>query len=500
MPHPADSSFAIRAWNKQTRCRRLVGRLLRRSHPTTDKFMSSQLFKVLIVAGDRKHLRRLSKFLNTFGYETQQVADSHQAMLLLKTYAPDFLILDGGDDPAAAFSVCRALSGSEDAPGPYTLLLLESPQVRELSAALEVGVDDFLAKPLDYGELLARLRSGARRREFERRYRESSGIDPHTGLPNRTGFCSRLTTHSAAGSDARSGVCILLEVDFNRQICSDQQWLLGRDLLREVAAKLLECCGKDDLAASFGNGRFGVFLPTVSEDEALAWSERLRYVLNDIEFDFDGAKRRVTASLGMAAVAGEECVDPETALQKASEALLVAQRSGYNYVADWRECDAEAKAWAELAAPGVIFERTTARDVMTPSTRALRLDDSLDHAKRSLHQLQIGMLPVVNAGGILQGALMSDALLEHDSAAASRVRDLMTRDVKQFEEAESLERLKEFFAKESRQFAFVVRHGRPTGWVTPHNLLALGTLLNADSFGSEKVDYRGSRDLQVADI
>ena len=120
--------------------------------------MSAVPLKVLLVAEDRKILRRLSRFLNTFGYETQQVADPHHVAFLLKTYAPDFLILDGGMDLTAAFSLCRAAGGSEDSLSPYTLLLLESPQVRELSAALQVGVDDFLTKPVDYGEVLARMR------------------------------------------------------------------------------------------------------------------------------------------------------------------------------------------------------------------------------------------------------------------------------------------------------------------------------------------------------
>ncbi len=459
--------------------------------------MCSQPLKALIVAEDRKQLRRLSKFLNTFGYETQQVADPHHVSLLLKTYAPDFLILDGGVDLTPAFSICRAAAGSDDSPAPYILLMLESPQVRDLSAALQVGVDDFLAKPVDYGEILARLRSGTRRREFERRFHDQSGLDAHTGLPNRGVFCSRLREAAAA---KENGVCVLMEVDFHAQINADREWLIGRDILREVAAKLLEGCGKDDLVASFGNGRFGVFLPAAAEAEAQAWSERIRYILNDIEFDFGDEKRRVTVSSGMISFNGGESPDVEAVLDKAANALLVAQRSGYNYVADSRECDAEAKAWTDLAAPGIIFEHTTARDVMTPCTLTLRPEDSIDRADRGFRRHQTNLLPVVNAKNVLQGVLTADSLLEHDSTEAYRVRDLMLHDVKRFEEDESFEKLKDFFAKDSRQFAVVVRQGRPTGWITPGNLLALGTFLNADTFRSEKVSYVGSRDLQVVDI
>jgi len=460
--------------------------------------MSAVPLKVLLVAEDRKILRRLSRFLNTFGYETQQVADPHHVAFLLKTYAPDFLILDGGMDLTAAFSLCRAAGGSEDSLSPYTLLLLESPQVRELSAALQVGVDDFLTKPVDYGEVLARMRAGARRREFERRFRDQSGIDIHTGLANRGVFADGVRAGAAAS--AAGGVCVLMEVDFHAQINADKEWLVGRDILREVAAKLLEGCGKDDLVASLGSGLFGVFLPGATEPEAQAWSERIRYILNDIEFDFGDEKRRVTVSSGMIAIAGGDGLDVDAVLQKAADALQVAKRSGYNYVADSRECEAEAKAWSDLAQPGIIFEHTTARNVMTPCTLTLRAEDSVDRADRVFGRHQTALLPVVNAKGLLQGVVTAESLRERDSTESYRVRDLMMHDVKRFEETESFERLKDFFATDSRQFAVVVRQGHPTGWVTPNNLLALGTFLNAETFRAENGNCFGSKDLQVVDL
>ena len=291
-----------------------------------------------------------------------------------------------------------------------------------------------------------------------------------------------------------------MEVDFHAQINADKEWLVGRDILREVAAKLLEGCGKDDLVASVGNGLFGVFLPGATEAEAQAWSERIRYILNDIEFDFGDEKRRVTVSSGMIAIAGGEGLDVDAVLQKAADALQVAKRSGYNYVADSRECEAEAKAWSDLAKPGIIFEHTTARDVMTPCTLTLRVEDSIDRADRVFGRHQTALLPVVNAKGLLQGVVTAESLRGRDSTESYRVRDLMTHDVKRFEETESFERLKEFFANDSRQFAIIVRQGHPTGWITPNNLLALGTFLNAETFRSDNGDCFSSRDLQVADI
>jgi diguanylate cyclase (GGDEF)-like protein len=461
--------------------------------------MISQPLKVLIVSEDRKQLRRVSKFLNTFGYETQQIADPHHVLLLLKTYSPDFLILDGGLELTTALSICRTVSGLGEGQDPYTLLMLESPQVRDLSSALQVGVDDFLTKPVDYGEILARLRAGARRREFERRYRALSGVDSQTGMPNRSVFCNRLQSRLMRESGGGTGVCVMLEVDFHEQINASKESLIGRDILQEVAAKIVESCGKDDFAAYFGKGVFAVYLAGLSDADAEAWSERIRYTLNDIEYDFGKETRRVTVSSGTVAFGAGERLDVETILGRASNALLVAQRSGYNYVADWLECESEAKAWAELAEPGAIFKRTTVKDVMTPCTLVLRPEDPLERANHAFQQLRTNVLSVVDARGLLQGVLTSE-MLENRGGESHHVRDLMQHDVKRFEETESFECLKEFFASDPRQLAIAVRQGRPTGWVTPDNLISLGTMLSAESFRSDKDQFSGSRDLQVVDF
>jgi CBS-domain-containing membrane protein len=222
--------------------------------------------------------------------------------------------------------------------------------------------------------------------------------------------------------------------------------------------------------------------------------------LNEIEFEFGEEKHHVTVSSGLFSFAAELGFDAESILKNADEALQVAKRSGYNFTADANECEAEAKAWAELAAPGVLFEHTTAGDVMTPCTFTLRPDDTHDQAEKLFQRQKTPFLPVVNPKGMLQGVLTTESLGENEFHEAVRVHDLMTHDFKRFEESESFENLKDFFANDSRQYAVIVRQGRPIGGITPNNLIALGTFLNAETFHTEDVIFDGSQHLHVADI
>ena len=153
--------------------------------------------KVLIVSNDRALLRHLSRFLATFGYETAQVADYQQAAPIADALPADLLLVDSAPDFDAAIELCRAVSQRSGSAGHHILLLLDRRWQSRLLEAVEAGVDDFLARPVVYGEVLMRLRAGARAVEFERRVRRQRRRDPATGLLTCAAFHARLQAADA---------------------------------------------------------------------------------------------------------------------------------------------------------------------------------------------------------------------------------------------------------------------------------------------------------------
>src|SRR5271166_2227456 len=147
--------------------------------------MGSQPISVLLVSEDRGLLRCLRKLLRICGCEVWQVGALRQAAEAVASVSPDFLILDAQAGLDNALEISRSQSARRARGEIYTLLLAQAPGVNEIYKALEAGVDDFLANPVVYCELLARLRAGARELELERRLGEHSGVDSLTGLPNR---------------------------------------------------------------------------------------------------------------------------------------------------------------------------------------------------------------------------------------------------------------------------------------------------------------------------
>src|SRR4029078_10759484 len=121
--------------------------------------MNQRPFSILIFSPDRQTLRRLSKFLDVFGYEVRQATDAAQALAATESTQPDFLIVDASGGQPADLQICRAIRRLWTQRYTFALLLAEQPDAGGITAALEQGVDDFLAAPLVFGELVARARA-----------------------------------------------------------------------------------------------------------------------------------------------------------------------------------------------------------------------------------------------------------------------------------------------------------------------------------------------------
>ncbi len=220
--------------------------------------MGSQSITVLLVSEDRPLLRCLGNLLTICGCEVCQVGAFQQAPAALETFSPDFLVLDAQAGLDNALEISRSQSARRARGEVYTLLLTHSAEIHEHYKALEAGVDDFLAKPVVYCELLARLRSGARELELERRLAEQSGVDPLTGLANCRALESRLSRQLSAGIGQSSfGACVLMEVDFLHRLNHQLGRRGDESVLPCLATKLLELTGDSAFLAYVGRPLVG---------------------------------------------------------------------------------------------------------------------------------------------------------------------------------------------------------------------------------------------------
>lgn len=458
--------------------------------------------KVLIVSNDRALLRHVSRFLAAFGYETTQVADYQRAAQVAETISADLLLIDSESDFDGALDVCRAASGRDGSGNFYTLLLVADNVMNRLTDALEAGADDFLAKPVVYGEILMRLHAGTRAVEFQRRTRQQRRRDPITGLLTCAALHARTQAAGASQtSQNRCFACVMLNVDFLDGIRHRLGQQAEDDLLRQLGARLVASCKNDraDLA-HFGDGLFCVLLPGTNMDEAIRWAEGVRREVADQEFLVGKTKVSSTLSIGVGG-ADTRTMSPEAVLEKSKQALKAAKASGHNCVVQADQFAEEESAWKELAAPGRLFQHTVASDVMLPCTVTLLASDTIRSADSLCRQTHLAGVAIVDDAEKLVGAVLAEDVSEYLQAMGDPeqpVSRVMLRGVDTVEEFTDFAELMRHFAENDSELVIVVDEGHPTGLVSAASLAALSQAPEQPAFCTSSPSMQSSY-LQVAD-
>ncbi|NLS98073.1 MAG: diguanylate cyclase [Planctomycetaceae bacterium] len=458
--------------------------------------------KVLIVSNDRVLLRHLSRFLATFGYETTQVADYQRAVQIAGAVAADLLLIDSSPDFDAALDLCRSVLQEQGSCSHYTLLMIDEASQARLIDAVEAGLDDFLTKPLVYGEVLMRLQAAVRAVEFQRRAHRQRRRDPVTGLLTAAAFRMRLQAAGASRASHNGQLaCLAIEADFLDVAACQLGKAATDDLLAQFASRLSELGGdrRADIA-HFGDGLFCVLLPETSLTEAVQWGEQVCSEIAGRQFLAGEAGIPITASIGVADVEPLSLA-PEAMLEKSKQALKTAKASGRNCVVCSNQFADEETAWKNLAAPGRLFERTVARDVMLPCTVILRTADTVGSADLLFQQTRLSSLVVVDRDEKLVGLVFAEDVADFLQASGNPdqvVSKVMTHQVEMFEENTPFADMMKRFAEKEIDLVVVVDDDQPTGLVFAAGLASLSLAPELPVFCEETPSLRSSY-LQIAE-
>jgi two-component system, OmpR family, response regulator MprA len=130
-------------------------------HPYHPHMVPERPPRVLVVEDDEEIAQVLQRSLRLEGYEVRIASDGEQALAVHAEYVPDVVILDLGLPKVDGIEVARRVRGADDVP---ILMLTARDAVDARVEGLDSGADDYLVKPFERQELLARLRALLRRR------------------------------------------------------------------------------------------------------------------------------------------------------------------------------------------------------------------------------------------------------------------------------------------------------------------------------------------------
>lgn len=260
-----------------------------------------------------------------------QAAEASYECIIVSTSLADF-------DPLRLCSQLRSLDRTRFVP---IILLAEDGEEDRIIRGLDLGVNDFLVRPIDQQELIARLRTQVTRKRYNDHLRasvtqtiEMAVTDGLTGLHNRRYLDSHLQTlFDRAVTRRRSLSVMITDLDRFKNVNDTYGHDGGDEVLREFARRLRKNVRGIDLACRYGGEEFVVVMPDTDGPVAEKVAERIRAEIAGTPFAIgkDGETLEVTISIGVSTLRhGNDSV--ENLMKRADVALYEAKSGGRNRV------------------------------------------------------------------------------------------------------------------------------------------------------------------------
>ncbi len=295
--------------------------------------------RVLLVEENKFTAQKIADFLTQGGHAVDHVSMTGDGLAMGRENDYDLIIVNLRIGDVDGLRLCSQFRSQEETRQVPILLVLDDMDLPDLAKGLDLGVNDYLIKPVDRNELLARSKTQIRRRRYHRKLRSmlQSSVsmaftDSLTGIYNRRYMNNHLDRKIVEIEQSAKPVSVMLfDIDFFKQINDTYGHGAGDTVLRELAQRVSDNVRDFDLVARYGGEEFVVIMPNATPDEAFSVAERIRNVIQRTEYTIDGRDEplSVTISVGVATT-----TDPnelaDSLIARADKALYEAKRSGRN--------------------------------------------------------------------------------------------------------------------------------------------------------------------------
>ncbi|PZM16820.1 PleD family two-component system response regulator [Rhizobium tubonense] len=295
---------------------------------------------VLLVDGRANSQERIIRALKPIA-EVTAMSDPQAALFEAAESAFELVIVNSNFEDYDPLRLCSQLRSLERTRFLPVLLITEQGADEMTVRALELGVNDYIVRPIDGNELVARCLTQIRRKRYNDRLRASvqhtielAVTDALTGLNNRRYLDNHLSVLFKRSMVRGRPLSVLItDIDRFKTVNDTYGHDAGDQVLKEFASRIRSTVRGADLACRYGGEEFVVVMPDTPADVAAAIAERLRAAVESMPFTLrdTGHALNVTASFGISSrIDAVETADQ--LIKQADLALYAAKNSGRNRV------------------------------------------------------------------------------------------------------------------------------------------------------------------------
>ncbi|MDZ7401341.1 MAG: PleD family two-component system response regulator [candidate division KSB1 bacterium] len=303
----------------------------------------------ILVVDDIPLNRKLQKtYLESVGYQVILANDGIEALQRIDEERPDLILLDVMMPKMNGFQVCRRLKSLESTRFIPIIMVTALNEVDDKVRGIEAGADDFISKPFNKLELLARVKSLLRIKylhdELELKIKELeiaqskliqlAITDGLTGLYNYRYFKEQLTQEITRAKRHNSHVSIsMIDIDYFKNYNDTHGHPAGDQVLKTIADLLRNNIRKIDIAARYGGEEFALILVETDKQAAGVVANKIKNLIEHQKFHYEETQPngKLTISMGVATFP-EDAMTPEELVKIADQRLYLAKKAGRNRV------------------------------------------------------------------------------------------------------------------------------------------------------------------------
>jgi two-component system, cell cycle response regulator len=302
---------------------------------------TSPPFVIVVVDDDPAMLRLFEKVLDSKENEVICCTTAAEALEVLEHQAWDLCLLDRGLPDLDGIEICRRIKADPRFDARQLIMVSGYGSLDARVEALDLGADDYITKPFQIAELLARVNASRRIVEMQKhlvamadQLEELSMRDGLTGMFNRRHFGTALS--QAFEYSTRYGRPLsvaIIDVDCFKNINDSLGHDAGDRVLMELAKRFTQSVRASDYVARYGGEEFVILLPEARLHDALTFSEKLRQAVAGAPVEVAGGiEVPVTISVGTASLAHTQFSSASEMIAAADKALYRAKRNGRDRV------------------------------------------------------------------------------------------------------------------------------------------------------------------------
>ncbi len=316
-------------------------------------------FRVAVVDDDDAIRRLVKLYLKRSGYDVLEFALGEDARQELARTPWDLAILDRRLPDMDGVELCHELKSKPELQSRYVILLTGEAEQEDKVLGLDLGADDYITKPFQPLELLARIRAAKRIVDLQKELMETnkrlellSITDGLTKLYNHRHFQDELLRAFEESQRYQRPLSLaIIDLDFFKRVNDTNGHAVGDEVLKSLSHIFQDSIRSTDLAARYGGEEFAVMMPETDLAEALVFAEKIRTLVGERQIETNAGAISATVSIGVATVPHSSHIRSAKELVVAADkALYRAKKNGRNQVQAEKRRDPARKTLTPLVA------------------------------------------------------------------------------------------------------------------------------------------------------